>query len=160
MTAPFVATHLVPADSLPAWEQPDPTRSPVATLDPGLDVRRVEQREDGWALVVCSNGWSAWVDGRRLVALARGDHAIDAVVDVLNQALEKYVQLANDLAANRVDPETFQREAFKTGLVVRDADAWILDLASKRWWRYDGVQLTTLAFPDTDATVASTGDQR
>jgi hypothetical protein len=52
---PFTPTHAVPADGLPAWSEPDPTQSPVALLDPGLEVRRVEQSENGWARVVCSN---------------------------------------------------------------------------------------------------------
>ena len=68
MREPFAATHRVPASGLRAWSEPDPKRSPVATLDPGLEVRCVEQRADGWARVVCSNTWSAWVDGRGLVA--------------------------------------------------------------------------------------------
>lgn len=64
--APWAATHLVPAGGLPAWERPDPTLTPVATLDPGLDVAIAERTVSGWAHIVCSNGWSAWVDAARL----------------------------------------------------------------------------------------------
>jgi hypothetical protein len=156
VTEPFTPTHAVPVEGLPAWSEPDPTQSPVALLDPGLEVRRVEQSENGWARVVCSNEWGAWVDGRRLVALDQV--AVPEVVPILDGALGQYGQLVDDLAAQRIDDETFRREAFKIGLVVRERDAWILDLASKRWWRYDGIQLTTLALPAPQAT--ATGGER
>lgn len=65
--APYRPTHQVPPGGLPAWETPDPAATPVATLDAGLDVMVVEQAGYGWARVVCSNGWSAWVDGRQLM---------------------------------------------------------------------------------------------
>jgi hypothetical protein len=64
-------THHVPAAGLSAWRDPDPASAPAATLQPGLSVRLVEQRDDGWAHVACSNGWSAWVDGRALVGRDR-----------------------------------------------------------------------------------------
>jgi hypothetical protein len=69
MTEPFTPTHRVPSGGLPAWREPDPNQTAVATLDPGLDVRRVEQRDDGWAHIVCANDWAAWVDGRQLEPL-------------------------------------------------------------------------------------------
>jgi hypothetical protein len=37
-------------------------------MDPNLDVQLAETVGD-WARVVCSNGWSAWVDRRQLVAI-------------------------------------------------------------------------------------------
>jgi hypothetical protein len=122
-------------------------------LDPGLEVRRVEQRDDGWAHIVCSNDWTTWVDGRRLVELPR-DGFDNAVFAVLEAASRVYAKLVEDLAAGRMDPETFRRQAFKTGLVVRDDDAWILELPTGRWWRYDGIELTTIELPDEEATMA------
>jgi hypothetical protein len=65
----YSPTHDAPAGGLPAYTAPDPTQAPVAQLDPGLDVQLLERRAD-WAHVVCSNGWEAWVDARRLVARA------------------------------------------------------------------------------------------
>lgn len=65
----FAPTHLVPAGGLAAYERPDPAAAPVAQLDPNLEVSVAERLGD-WARIVCSNGWAAWVDGRRL--LARG----------------------------------------------------------------------------------------
>src|SRR5688500_7891289 len=66
----FVADHRSPAGGLSAWDEPDPARQPVATIAAGLQVQVLEQRPDGWAKVLCDNGWAAWVDGRRLEALA------------------------------------------------------------------------------------------
>jgi hypothetical protein len=65
----YAPTHDAPESGLPAYAAPDPTQSPVAQLDPGLDVQLLERRAD-WAHIVCSNGWEAWVDARRLVARA------------------------------------------------------------------------------------------
>jgi hypothetical protein len=62
-------THRVPADGLDAWQEPDPAAAPVARLDAGLEVR-VQRTDGGWAQIVCENGWSAWVDERRLEAQA------------------------------------------------------------------------------------------
>jgi hypothetical protein len=69
--AEYTQTHVVPIEGLPAWAGPDGSTPPAANLDPGLDVMVLERRAD-WALVRCSNGWEAWVDGRRLVESAPG----------------------------------------------------------------------------------------
>ena len=66
MSAAFTPTHIVPASGTRAWETPNGTGPPAATLDPYLEVQVVERRAD-WARIVCSNGWEAWVDGRRLL---------------------------------------------------------------------------------------------
>lgn len=57
----------VPPEGLDTWGTPDPALAPGQRLAGGLDVDVLEQRPDGWAHVRCSNGWEAWVDGRRLV---------------------------------------------------------------------------------------------
>jgi hypothetical protein len=67
--ADYTQTHVVPTEGLPAWTGPDGSTPPAATLDPGLDVMLLERRGE-WAQVRCSNGWEAWVDGRRLVESA------------------------------------------------------------------------------------------
>src|SRR2546429_6287260 len=67
--AEYSQTQVVPTEGLPAWAGPDGSAAPAANLDPGLDVMLIELRAD-WAHVRCSNGWEAWVDGRRLVVLA------------------------------------------------------------------------------------------
>jgi hypothetical protein len=53
---------------MPAWPAPDPSVPPGVTLAERLDLRVVERAGD-WAHVVASNGWSGWVDARRLVAI-------------------------------------------------------------------------------------------
>ena len=64
---PYDPTNLIPPDGMPAWSEPDPERSPDATLEPDLDVMAIEWREDGWTQVRFSNGWTTWVDGRLLL---------------------------------------------------------------------------------------------
>ena len=66
----WMPTHVVPHGGLPMWTTPDPSAAPVGRLDPGLDVV-VDGREGNWAHVVCSNRWTAWVDGRLLQELVR-----------------------------------------------------------------------------------------
>jgi hypothetical protein len=67
--AEYNQTHVVPTEGLPAWSGPDGSTPPAANLDPGLDVMVLERRGE-WAQIRCSNGWEAWVDGRRLVESA------------------------------------------------------------------------------------------
>jgi hypothetical protein len=163
MTEPFTPTHRVPSGGLPAWREPDPNQTAVATLDPGLDVRRVEQRDDGWAHIVCANDWAAWVDGRQLepleasapgapfLALAGPDAFDTEVFPLLQKALRDYAALLDDFNNQRIDLETFRRKAFETGHIVRDSEAWILEIPTARWWRYDGVQLTTIEVSEAEA---------
>jgi hypothetical protein len=66
---PYGPTHRAPDDGMQAWDTPDGTKPPVAALDARLDVEVVE-RQGAWARILCSNGWSAWVDGRRLVEMS------------------------------------------------------------------------------------------
>jgi hypothetical protein len=107
----------------------------------------VERRTD-WARIVCSNGWTAWVDARRLVpngSVGEAPLQIDEDLSrVFGEALARYATLVGELQAGRIDLEAFRRDAFRAGLVVRDSEAWVLDLASERWWRYDGLGLTTI----------------
>jgi hypothetical protein len=63
----YSPTHHVPVMGMAAWSRPDPALQPEHTLAAGLDVMVTEQRPDGWAHIVCSNDWEAWVDGRLLV---------------------------------------------------------------------------------------------
>lgn len=61
----WVRTHVVPDGGLQAWASPDPSVPAVATLAAGVELQLQEQRGD-WAHVLGSNGWSGWVDARRL----------------------------------------------------------------------------------------------
>jgi hypothetical protein len=149
----FAPTHLVPDAGLPTFaatsaDQPGPT------LDAGLEVAVGEWRGD-WAHIACSNGWTAWVNGRLLVPVpaasedgSDGETSAPALggelASMLADALAQYATLVADLRDGRIDEETFRRSAFRAGLVVRDEEAWLLDLSTERWWRYDGIELTTL----------------
>jgi hypothetical protein len=61
--SPWVPTHSVPAQGLRAWQAPDPSGPVVANLAPGLPIQVSEVR-GAWARVICSNGWTGWIDGR------------------------------------------------------------------------------------------------
>jgi hypothetical protein len=60
-------THLAPDGGLPAWSAPDPALAPVVTLDARLELA-VAERAGDWARVVAVNGWTGWVDARRLLS--------------------------------------------------------------------------------------------
>jgi hypothetical protein len=62
----FTATHVAPEGGLRAWAAPDPTQQPVTTVQSRVEMQVLELRGD-WAHIECSNGWSAWVDARKLV---------------------------------------------------------------------------------------------
>lgn len=63
----FVPTHRVPKEGTSAWVTPDPSASPAAVLQAGVDLMVLEWN-GAWAQVAASNGWEGWVDGRVLVA--------------------------------------------------------------------------------------------
>jgi hypothetical protein len=63
----FHPTHRTPPGGLATYPQPDVSAAPGPMVAAGLDVQLVERWGD-WAKIVCTNGWSAWVDGRQLVS--------------------------------------------------------------------------------------------
>jgi hypothetical protein len=71
-TAGFVPTHRVPATGLDARPRPDVNLAPTARLDAGIPVA-VEDSWGEWVKVRCSNGWTAWVDGRNLPTATAAD---------------------------------------------------------------------------------------
>jgi SH3-like domain-containing protein len=67
----WAPTHEVPPGGMAAYAEPDPQLQPVARLQERVQLRVDEQR-GAWARVTGSNGWTGWVDGRRLAALGSG----------------------------------------------------------------------------------------
>jgi hypothetical protein len=65
----FAPTHTVPPQGMQAWAAPDPNGAVVATLGGSLPIQITEVR-GAWAHVLCSNGWTGWVDGR-IIGVAR-----------------------------------------------------------------------------------------
>ncbi|MDQ0963989.1 hypothetical protein QFZ66_007867 [Streptomyces sp. B4I13] len=156
MTTPgFSPTHVVPQHGMPAWEEPDPAR-PTLPLDPLLPVRLLERRGD-WGRVLCSNGWSAWVDGRCLVAVPKdpprsdGPHTTAAdprpLLDRAEQALARYRAAMEELADGDLDGESFRRrtQGLRIGVVVDGEDVWMYDPVGSRWVYGDGARLSTYA---------------
>ncbi|WP_329172037.1 hypothetical protein OG754_09220 [Streptomyces decoyicus] len=178
MTAPeFLPSHVVPPEGMATWTAPDTTR-PTAPLDPLLPVQVVERRGD-WARALCSNGWSAWVDGRLLLSVPREPPAAAQpaartadprpLLGAVESDLSRYRQLIEELAAGRLDGESFTRRTRGTRLgVVVDGDAvWLYDARHERWCFCDGVSLQTYAVTagpssrsgERAASGASSGEQ-
>ncbi|MFE9775185.1 hypothetical protein ACFYOV_26620 [Streptomyces sp. NPDC005931] len=153
--AGFRPTHVVPPDGMPAWEEPDPGR-PTADLDPLLPVLLAERLGD-WGRVVCSNGWTAWVDGRLLVAVPADPPAPDApmartadprpLLHRTEEALARYRAAVDDLARGGLDGEAFRARTrgLRVGLVVDGEALWLYDADHGRWVYTDGTRLHTYA---------------
>ncbi|MFE0733687.1 hypothetical protein [Streptomyces sp. NPDC058855] len=151
----FRPTHVVPRDGLAAWEAPDPAL-PTVPLDAFLPVELVERSGD-WGRVVCSNGWTAWVDARLLVSVpadppAAGRAAARTadprpLIARAEDALGRYRRAAEELAAGRLDGETFRRRTrgLRVGMVVDGESVWLYDAEHERWVYCDGSGLRTYA---------------
>lgn len=163
MSSPgFRPTHVVPRDGMPAWEAPDPAR-PTVSLDPLLPVRLTDRRGD-WGRVECANGWSAWVDGRALVAVPDDPPTTGGPLDTsadprplltrAEQALAGYRSAVEDLVTGALDGETFQHrtQGLRLGVVADGTSLWLYDPERTRWLYTDGRSLATYAPDDTPAT--------
>ncbi|MFC4512653.1 hypothetical protein [Streptomyces ehimensis] len=161
----FQPTHVVPNEGLPTWATPD-AAVPSEPLDPLLPVRLLARRGD-WGQVLCSNGWSAWVDARLLVtlpqrppgtggALVRTADARELLAGV-EETLGRYRQAVEDLTAGRTDGETFRLTTrdLRIGVVLAGEEVWLYDAAHDRWCYSDGATMTTVTggepSPDRDA---------
>jgi hypothetical protein len=166
MTAPgFRPTHVVPQHGMPAWEDPDPAR-PTVPLDPLLPVQLVERRGD-WGHVLCANGWSAWVDGRFLIAVPQdppatgGPQARTAdprpLLARTEQTLARYRSAVEELARGSLDGESFRgrTQGLRIGIVVDGESMWLYDTEQGRWVYGDGTRLSTHATDDEPRAVAA-----
>ncbi|WP_405462292.1 hypothetical protein OG333_02285 [Streptomyces anulatus] len=154
-TPAFRPTHVVPPDGLPAWESPDVAR-PTDPLDALLPVELRDRRGD-WAYVACSNGWSAWVDGRLLVSVPQPPPAAGQplartadprpLLARAEEALTRYRRAAQDLAEGRSDGEGFRQRTrgLRVGMVVDGESVWLYDAEHERWVFCDGTRLSTYA---------------
>ncbi|MFI7413300.1 hypothetical protein ACIBU0_31965 [Streptomyces sp. NPDC049627] len=155
----FRPTHVVPRHGMPAWEAPDPAR-PTVPLDPFLPVQLVERRGD-WGHILCANGWSAWVDGRFLVAVPQdpptaGGGPLTRTADPrpllarVEHVLAGYRSAVEDLAAGGLDGEAFRvrTSGLRIGVVVDGESLWLYDAEHGRWVYADGTRLSTYATDD------------
>ncbi|MCX5197117.1 hypothetical protein OOK31_25015 [Streptomyces sp. NBC_00249] len=147
----FRPTHVVPQEGLPAWEDPDVSR-PTVALDAFLPVQLLSRSGD-WGEVLCSNGWSAWVDGRLLVAvpqppptagrpLARAEDP-GPLLERAAEALERYRRAAGA----GPDGEAFRRavRGLRAGIVIDGEFVWVYDTTARRWMYAEGGPLATYA---------------
>lgn len=151
----FRATHVVPPWGMPAWETPDVSR-PTTPLDPLLPVQLAERRGD-WGQIVCANGWSAWVDGRLLVAVPQEPPAVGrppsrtadprSLLTRAAETLARYRRAADDLADGLSDGESFRgrTRGLRAGVVVDGEEVWLYDAEHERWVYCDGLGLSTFA---------------
>ncbi|SCE38343.1 hypothetical protein GA0115253_104729 [Streptomyces sp. Termitarium-T10T-6] len=171
-TPEFRPTHVVPPDGLPAWESPDVAR-PTDPLDALLPVELRDRRGD-WAYVACSNGWSAWVDGRLLVSVPRTPPAPGApmaraadprpLLARAEESLSRYRRAAQDLAEGRSDGEGFRQRTrgLRVGMVVDGESVWLYDAEHERWVFCDGARLSTYAAeagPGAAAPASASGER-
>ena len=73
------------------------------------------------------------------------------LVAALHDALDEYTRILDYVQSGRIDAAEGQRRAFRTGLIVKDDEAWILDVMSATWFRYDGLRLTLFSQKETDS---------
>ncbi|MEU9292198.1 hypothetical protein [Streptomyces sp. NPDC048266] len=151
----FRPTHVVPRAGLDAWEAPDPAL-PTVPLDAFLPVR-VEERAGDWGRIQCSNGWTAWVDARLLVAVPDDPPAAGRpltrtadprpLIARAEDALGRYRRAADELGSGRLDREHFRlrTRGLRVGMVVDGESVWLYDAEHERWVYCDGVGLHTYA---------------
>ncbi|MES5820100.1 hypothetical protein [Streptomyces sp. RG80] len=163
-TPGFRPTHVVPQNGMPAWEAPDPAR-PTVPLDALLPVQLVERRGD-WGHVLCANGWSAWVDGRYLVAVPPDPPAADSplartadprpLLARAEQTLAGYRAAVEELAVGSLDGESFRdrTRGHRIGVVVDGESVWLYDAQHGRWVYADGTRLSTYATDEAPRAVA------
>ncbi|MFD7370584.1 hypothetical protein, partial [Streptomyces mirabilis] len=132
---------------------------PPARRGGGAGAPRARRLGD-WGRVVCANGWSAWVDGRLLVAVpqpppAEGDPLTRTadprpLLARVEQALTRYRSAAEDLAAGRLDGASFRgiTRGQRIGVVVDGESLWLYDAEHERWVYTDGTRLSTYAVAD------------
>ncbi|WP_370416625.1 hypothetical protein [Streptomyces fradiae] len=161
----FRPTHVVPGDGLPAWEAPDPA-VPTQSLDAYLPVR-LTARVGDWGQVLCSNGWSAWVDARLLVSVPVDPPAAGRppartadprpLMARAEDALGRYRRAAEELAAGGADGETFRTRTrgLRVGMVVDGESLWLYDAEHERWVYCDGTGLSTYAASSTPSAAAA-----
>ena len=68
LSAVWAPTHRVPEGGMKAWPKPDPAVEPIAVLQARVELSIAESRGD-WVRVIGSNGWTGWVDSRRLLPM-------------------------------------------------------------------------------------------
>ncbi|MEV2255113.1 hypothetical protein AB0I94_31810 [Streptomyces sp. NPDC050147] len=167
-TADFRPTHVVPQDGLSAWEAPDVNR-PTTPLDALLPVQLADRLGD-WARIVCANDWSAWVDGRLLIAVPKdppaAGHPLTRTGDPgpllarTEEALSRYRRASEELAAGETNGESFRdrTHGLRVGVVVDGESMWLYDAEHERWVYCEGTRLNTYAAGEAPSVHGAAGE--
>ncbi|MCX5379895.1 hypothetical protein [Streptomyces sp. NBC_00091] len=151
----FRPTHVVPQDGLPAWEAPDVSR-PTAPLDAFLPVQLLSRRGE-WGEILCANGWSAWVDGRLLVAVPQPPPTAgrplertedpEPLLTRTADTLERYRRALRELTPDAAATEGFRRavRGLRAGIVIDGESVWLYEETAGRWLYADGSRPVTYA---------------
>ena len=75
-------------------------------------------------------------------------------VDAWERALAGCQQALVDYQTGLLDEEQLRRALYLAGIVLGDSEAWLLDVASGAWRRYDGISTEQISAPpgEHDAT--------
>ncbi|MEV4239532.1 MULTISPECIES: SH3 domain-containing protein [unclassified Nocardia] len=148
-TPAFHPTHQVPDNGMPAWVTPDSTRTPVARIDPRVELQILERSGD-WAHIACNNGWTGWVDGRAIEPLAAPWYPTHLVPD---GGLDAWAAPDPSLGPlTSIDP------GVELQILGRAGD-WAHIACNNGWTAWvDGRAIQPLAWPD--AAWTSTGNER
>ena len=78
-------------------------------------------------------------------------HAFEPTAGKLRSALkdssEAYRAGLADYQGGLLDSEALRHALFRSGLVIHLNEAWLLDGAAQRWWRYDGLRMSDTSSP-------------
>ncbi len=134
LSAVWVPTHRVPDGGLRAWPKPDPAVEPIATLQARVELSIAEQRGD-WARVVGSNGWTGWVDLRRLQPLTRGATRSDPA---RSGAAPKPDGKSVSFPIGAIGAAVLAAAAFLPWFSIDGFDANAMDVSLKFLWDLEG----------------------
>jgi hypothetical protein len=71
-------------------------------------------------------------------------------VDAMARAVEACRQALVDYQTGLLDEEQLRHALFRDGIVIGAGEAWLLDVASGRWSRYEGIDAEPLPRDDAE----------
>jgi hypothetical protein len=72
------------------------------------------------------------------------------LLDAMTRAVTACHQALVDYQTGLLDEEQLRRALFSGGILLGDSEAWLLDVATGGWSRYDGIATEPLPAPPAD----------